>query len=75
MKIEGSFTMKISKKIIIAFILLGIIGFILQFTPLNNIQVNSGRRRTAPLPLVIMAAGFGTAGALISVLLKDKRKK
>lgn len=66
--------MKINVKLVIAFIFLGFLGILAQFTPLKEIQVPLGRRGKAEsLPLVIIALGFGTAGALITISLKNKK--
>lgn len=65
--------MKISAKMVITFVIIGFLGVLAQFTPLKEIQVNSGRGRTESLPLVMMAFGFGTAGALIVISFKNKK--
>ncbi len=65
--------MKTSTKLVIAFVILGFLGILAQFTPLKEIQVNSGRGRTEALPLIMMAFGFGTAAALIVISFKNKK--
>ena len=66
--------MKTSTKLVIAFVILGFLGILAQFTPLKEIQVPSGRRgKTEPLPIVMIAVGFGVAGAIITISFKNKK--
>lgn len=67
--------MKTSTKLVIAFVILGFLGILAQFTPLKEIQVPTGRTapKTESLPIVMIAVGFGTAGAIITISLKNKK--
>lgn len=65
--------MKNSAKMVITFVIIGFLGVLAQFTPLKEIQVNTGRRTTASLPLAVMAFGFGTAATLIVISFKNKK--
>lgn len=67
--------MKLNKKLFIAFIILGIIGILTQFTPLREIRISTGRtfHKTESLPIVLIALGFGSAGAMIELWFRNKK--
>lgn len=63
------------KKIIIVFSIIGFIGLVLSLTSLNNVLVPFPAKRgyvDIPLPLGILAIGFGVAGAFIQISLRKK---
>ena len=71
----GENNMKTSTKLVIAFVILGFLGILAQFTPLKEIQIPTGRTspKTESLPVVMIAVGFGTAGAIITISFKNKK--
>ena len=67
--------MKTSTKLVIAFVILGFLGILAQFTPLKDFKIPTGRTspKTESLPIVLIAVGFGTAGAIIAISFKSKK--
>ena len=68
--------MKTSTKLLIAFLILGFLGILVQFTPLKEIQVPVGTKRgykMESLPIAMIGIGFGTAGAIIVISFKNKK--
>ena len=70
----GVNNMKTSTKLVIAFVILGFLGILAQFTPLKEIRIPTGRTspKTETLPIVMIAVGFGTTGAIIAISFKNK---
>ena len=60
--------------------IIGLVGIIISFTPLNNILVPISNRwgggyNNVSLPTSVMVLGFGVAGAFITIYFRKKEHK